>query len=104
MATRADSTADRGAGSAQLRGKIDAGVTGDKVAFPDPAASPLGTDDEAGGAPMRRDAVADAALQAAAARTPNTAPDQTGPWVWAIVVAGLLVIAAATAVLYWPAV
>jgi hypothetical protein len=36
---------------AQLRHKIDRGATGDKVNFPDPAAAPLGTDAEAGGAP-----------------------------------------------------
>ncbi len=34
----------------QLRSDIDAGATGDKVPVLDPAASPLGTDDEAGGA------------------------------------------------------
>ena len=33
----------------QLRAEIDAGETGDKVAFPDPAAAPLATDAEAGG-------------------------------------------------------
>jgi len=33
----------------QLRAEIDAGKTGDKVAFPDPAAAPLVTDAEAGG-------------------------------------------------------
>ena len=33
----------------QLRTEIDAGETGDKVAFPDPATAPLGTDAEAGG-------------------------------------------------------
>jgi hypothetical protein len=35
----------------ELRAKIDRGETGDKVAFPDPAAAPLGTDAEAGGYP-----------------------------------------------------
>jgi hypothetical protein len=35
----------------QLRAAIDSGKTGDKVAFPDPAAAPLGTDAEAAGAP-----------------------------------------------------
>jgi hypothetical protein len=35
----------------QLRTDIDAGITGDKVPFPDPAAAPLGTDDEAAGRP-----------------------------------------------------
>lgn len=41
----------------QLRSEIDAGRTGDKVAWPDPAAAPLGTDEEAGGAPPTRDQV-----------------------------------------------
>lgn len=35
----------------QLRDDIDRGRTGDKVRFPDPAAAPLGTDDEAAGNP-----------------------------------------------------
>jgi hypothetical protein len=34
----------------QLRDAIDSGATGDKVNSPDPAAAPLGTDAEAGGA------------------------------------------------------
>lgn len=38
-------TADR------LRKDIDRGRTGDKTAYPDPAAAPLGTDAEAGGHP-----------------------------------------------------
>lgn len=37
--------------SDQLRHDIDSGGTGDKVAASDPAAAPLGTDAEAGGAP-----------------------------------------------------
>ena len=32
------------------KARIDAGKTGDKVPWPDPAAAPLGTDAEAGGA------------------------------------------------------
>jgi hypothetical protein len=39
-----------GASAARLRGDIDAGRTGEKVSWPDPAMAPLGTDDEAGGA------------------------------------------------------
>lgn len=35
-----------------LRRDIEAGATGDKAPMLDPAASPLGTDDEAGGAPL----------------------------------------------------
>jgi hypothetical protein len=38
----------------QLRAAIDSGKTGDKVAFPDPAAAPLGTDAEAAGVPPAR--------------------------------------------------
>jgi len=37
--------------SDQLRHEIDRGATGEKVDFPDPAMAPLGTDDEAAGAP-----------------------------------------------------
>lgn len=39
----------RGANTAQLRDAIDRGETGSKVRVGDPAASPLGTDDEAAG-------------------------------------------------------
>ena len=35
----------------ELRHAVDSGRTGDKVAYPDPAAAPLGTDAEAGGIP-----------------------------------------------------
>ena len=34
------------AGAARLRDRIDRGAGGDKVAFQDPAAAPLGTDDD----------------------------------------------------------
>jgi hypothetical protein len=37
------------AGAARLRDRIDRGAAGDKVAFSDPAAAPLGTDAEAAG-------------------------------------------------------
>lgn len=43
---------------AQLKRDIDSGGTGDKVAMLDPAASPLGTDDEAAGAPPSPELVA----------------------------------------------
>ena len=36
----------------QLRHAIDEGRTSDKIAFPDPAAAPLGIDDEAAGTPV----------------------------------------------------
>ena len=41
----------------QLRDDIDAGRTGDKVDWPDPAAVPLGTDEEAAGTPPDPSAV-----------------------------------------------
>jgi succinate dehydrogenase / fumarate reductase, cytochrome b subunit len=47
----------------ELKGAIDSGRTGDKVAFEDPAASPLGTDDEAAGTPDTADRVATAMRQ-----------------------------------------
>lgn len=47
----------------QLRHAIDAGRTGDKVAFFDPAASPLGTDDEAAGHAATPEQVATALRQ-----------------------------------------
>ena len=41
-----------GATTEQLRQDIDQGRTGDKVRAPDPAAAPLGTDEEAAGTPI----------------------------------------------------
>jgi len=42
----------------QLQSDIDHGATRDKVAHPDPAAAPLGTDSEAAGAPIDSKAAA----------------------------------------------
>ena len=44
--------------TAQLRNAIDKGRTGDKIAWPDPAAVPLGVDEEAAGTPPSSAAVA----------------------------------------------
>jgi hypothetical protein len=41
-----------GSTSAQLKGDIDSGRTGDKNEVFDPGLSPLGTDEEAGGSPL----------------------------------------------------
>lgn len=43
--------------ASQLRETIDKGGAGDKVGFSDPAAAPLGTDDEAAGTPPSPDQV-----------------------------------------------
>jgi hypothetical protein len=47
----------------QVRHRIDSGGTGDKVNFPDPAAAPLGTDEEAGGFSTSSEAIAEAEAQ-----------------------------------------
>jgi hypothetical protein len=55
----------------QLRDDIDAGRTGDKVDWPDPAAVPLGTDEEAAGTPSDSWAV-DAARRIEVSRPCNS--------------------------------
>lgn len=54
----------------QLRDDIDSGRTGDKVPYGDPAAAPLGTDDEAAGRPPSGEATARAV--AAETRGPHS--------------------------------
>jgi len=54
---------DKSPTARELKGVIDSGRTADKVAFFDPAASPLGTDDEAAGAPDMPPRVATAIRQ-----------------------------------------
>jgi hypothetical protein len=49
--------------SAQLRGDINSGKTGDKTPGFDPAAAPMETDAEAGGAPPTAEEVAQARAQ-----------------------------------------
>ena len=58
-----------GAVADELRARIDAGQTADKVNHPDPAAVPLGTDAEAAGTPTDPAAMRRAAAQETA-RTP----------------------------------
>lgn len=80
--------------TAQLRDDIDSGRTQDKVAHSDPAAAPLGTDDEAAGAPPTAEQVSVARRHEAGReprpspmertqRTPSTGP--AGRLVWLIV-------------------
>lgn len=57
--------------AARLRDDIDSGSTGEKVAFSDPAAAPLGTDAEAGGAAPRPEAAAEARRREADASAPR---------------------------------
>ncbi|MCJ8144252.1 hypothetical protein MKI84_15120 [Ancylobacter sp. A5.8] len=65
------STAER------LRADIDRGRTGDKVPFSDPAAAPLGTDDEAAGTPPGAREIALARAQETGG-DPDRAPGATG--------------------------
>jgi hypothetical protein len=46
-------TSERPSNVTELRARIDAGRTGDKVPGGDPAAAPLGTDEEAAGTPAK---------------------------------------------------
>lgn len=77
-----------------LRHGTDFAGSGDKVAFPDPAMAPLGTDDEAAGRPPSREerrlAAADQTPSASVAAAARAKPDHAGErW------AGPLMIAAA---------
>jgi hypothetical protein len=71
----------------RLRHEIDRGVTGDKIPASDPAAAPLGSDAEAGGAPPTREEID---LEARRRTTVSAEPPRRrAPWVWA---AGLLIV------------
>ena len=48
---------NQGSTTAQLKGDINSGRTGDKNEVFDPGLSPLGTDEEAGGSPLRPEQV-----------------------------------------------
>ncbi|RKF12646.1 hypothetical protein D6850_16940 [Roseovarius spongiae] len=64
--------------AARLREDIDSGKAGDKVGFPDPAAAPLGTDAEAGGATPGSEEVRTARRHEVDAR-PDSAESAQGP-------------------------
>jgi len=51
----------------QARAEIDAGLTSDKIAGSDPAAAPLGADDEAAGTPVSPDRTPEVGQRAAPA-------------------------------------
>jgi hypothetical protein len=93
---------DESATTAQLRHDIDSGRTGSKINFPDPAAAPLGTDDEAAGTPPSAEAVSLARRQEAArpATGARANPDglDLGVVIYTGIVGGIAAILAATAV------
>jgi hypothetical protein len=93
--------------SAQLRNDIDSGRTGDKIAGFDPAAAPLGSDEEAAGTPPAPGLIAQTRAEEGAphsaranAAEPDLAPDgemkRTGPaWIGALggAIAAVVVVA-----------
>jgi hypothetical protein len=88
--------------SARERAAIDRGATGDKIAHPDPATAPLGTDAEAGGtatagAPVApsleaQNATPEARAMAEAPRT--AARRRYVPWLVAVLAVALAAVAA----------
>ena len=75
----------------RLRLEISSGATGEQVSFPDRAAAPLGTDDEAAGTPASREA---RHLEASARPLPiEQAPKSLGPSAFYFGVVALLALA-----------
>ena len=78
---------------------------GDKVDFPDPAAAPLGTDDEAAGRPPDR-ARREAALLTEAVQ-PSGRPEEESmggrgrPALWAVAVAFIIAALVIAAAIWW---
>ena len=68
---------DRSANPDRLRQRIDNGRGEDKIDYPDPAAAPLGTDDEAAGTPITREQM-DMALRAESRSSGGPSPLQSG--------------------------
>jgi hypothetical protein len=96
----------------QLRRDIDRGLTGDKIPVEDPAAAPLGTDDEAAGTPPTRDEVRDARRREGVGRPPDTSlergpqtPDPKAPRslsvVWTVTIAFVLLLVILTIIGLW---
>ena len=87
---------------AQMREQIDRGESGDKVAAEDPAAAPLGTDAEAGGAGTAAEDIAKSAGReraAAATGRPVASNRRARPYVLVVlgvVVAGLAAVLVAS--------
>jgi hypothetical protein len=78
MATPHDTRSPkRTANPDRLRQSIDRGEGADKIDYPDPAAAPLGTDDEAGGHPVTQEQL-DMALAGETRSKGGQAPLQSG--------------------------
>lgn len=102
------------ANTAQLRAAIDRGATGSKVPFPDPAAAPLGTDEEAAGTPPASHVVQDviqtetsnSAAHARSGRDANAAVGASGfpkdglPWRSLLILAAVFAAMAITMIVW----
>lgn len=88
MATADTGAAKPGSQAQQLRANIDAGLTGDKVDFPDPAAAPLGTDDEAAGVTSAPAAIAQTTSKET---TRPVKPGESGFPIWVMIGAVVLI-------------
>ncbi len=101
----------RSAAPDRLRKAVDSGRSGDKNPFPDPAAAPLGTDDEAAGTPLppseNANVLAEVNGNAATRSAPAVSNEDHGRtptrriwtwWHWAFVVLGFAVLAVLAAV------
>jgi len=80
-----------------LRDQIDSGKFHDKVAAPDPATSPLGTDDEAAGVPTPASAVryedpAKPAHAPSGSHSSSTPKGAMGPMIAGLIIIGAFVI------------
>jgi hypothetical protein len=95
MAEEPVAAGERATTTSQLRAAIDAGQTRDKVNYPDPAAAPLGTDDEAAGNPPTPEQVSLEPIPAPPAR--EAVSDWTSYLLLAVPVAIALLIVAALA-------
>lgn len=77
---------------AQLRNQVDSGRTRDKVAAEDPAAAPLGTDDEAAGTAPSGGAVPDTQGREAASRTAPPDGESRSPFRFVMRLLGVAVV------------
>jgi hypothetical protein len=90
MAKRSDT-----ATTEQLRHDIDSGRAGDKVRFRDPAAAPLGTDEEAAGTPIDPKTIAEVRARENRRDAPRDAQrssdgERAGVILWLLIVAGVV--------------
>jgi hypothetical protein len=86
----------------RLRKDIDAGRAGSKVDYPDPAAAPLGTDDEAAGTPSTQKQIRSAHQQEVSSSPVQTKQElDAGVYVYAVLM--VVIVAALCAIAIWMA-